>query len=344
MHEEAALALGATRWEVIRLSVLPFARSGIISASMLGLGRALGETMAVATVLSASPVLSAHILDPVGGTFAQNIAAKFGEADELRPGRADRLRPGALRDHPAGQRRGAADHRPPQGVLGGQRMSDTTLTRNARPEPGTPPPGHPPAAPLGPGRHRPGRARRRLPVSAPAPGLTSHIQWGLIALVALRRRLVRRHRPGRGPPPGQGPGRHQPGLGLLPPRRHPAVLADPDDRQQGCGGPRRHLPDPLDERRARPSSPAAASTTPSSARWSRSGIAPARSPCRIGLLTAIYLVEYGRGTLAKAVTFFVDVMTGIPSIVAGLFILSFWILILGFGPPPASPARWRWRS
>jgi phosphate transport system permease protein len=51
----------------------------------------------------------------------------------------------------------------------------------------------------------------------------------------------------------------------------------------------------------------------------------------IGLLTAIYLVEYGRGKLAKAVTFFVDVMTGIPSIVAGLFILAVWIIILGFG-------------
>ncbi|MGC4986340.1 phosphate ABC transporter permease PstA [Streptomyces sp. DT193] len=51
----------------------------------------------------------------------------------------------------------------------------------------------------------------------------------------------------------------------------------------------------------------------------------------IGVLTAIYLVEYGRGGLAKAVTFFVDVMTGIPSIVAGLFVLSFWILILGMG-------------
>ncbi|TXC96229.1 phosphate ABC transporter permease PstA [Streptomyces sp. ISID311] len=52
----------------------------------------------------------------------------------------------------------------------------------------------------------------------------------------------------------------------------------------------------------------------------------------LGLLTAIYLVEYGRGKLSRAVTFFVDVMTGIPSIVAGLFILSVWILILGFGP------------
>lgn len=82
-HEEAALALGATRWEVIRMSVLPFARSGIVSASMLGLGRALGETMAVATVLSASPVLTAHILDPDGGTFAQNIAAKFNEANDF---------------------------------------------------------------------------------------------------------------------------------------------------------------------------------------------------------------------------------------------------------------------
>ncbi|GAA4786876.1 phosphate ABC transporter permease PstA [Streptomyces ziwulingensis] len=51
----------------------------------------------------------------------------------------------------------------------------------------------------------------------------------------------------------------------------------------------------------------------------------------IGVLTAVYLVEYGRGKLAKAVTFFVDVMTGIPSIVAGLFILSVWILILDMG-------------
>ncbi len=51
----------------------------------------------------------------------------------------------------------------------------------------------------------------------------------------------------------------------------------------------------------------------------------------VGLLTAIYLVEYGRGKLATVVTFFVDVMTGVPSIVAGLFILAFWIIILGFG-------------
>ena len=50
----------------------------------------------------------------------------------------------------------------------------------------------------------------------------------------------------------------------------------------------------------------------------------------LALMVAIYLVEYGRGRLAKAVTFFVDVMMGLPSIVAGLFVLSFWILGLGF--------------
>ncbi|MFH8790069.1 phosphate ABC transporter permease subunit PstC [Streptomyces roseoverticillatus] len=83
MHEEAALALGATRWEVIRMAVLPFGRSGVISASMLGLGRALGETMAVATVLSPSFTIGKSLLDPGGGTFAQNIAGSFKESGEI---------------------------------------------------------------------------------------------------------------------------------------------------------------------------------------------------------------------------------------------------------------------
>ena len=77
---EAALALGATRWEAIRLAVLPYSRGGIVGATMLGLGRALGETIAVALVLAASFKVDLHILEPGGNTIAANIATKFGEA------------------------------------------------------------------------------------------------------------------------------------------------------------------------------------------------------------------------------------------------------------------------
>ncbi|MFC4912873.1 phosphate ABC transporter permease subunit PstC [Actinomadura gamaensis] len=79
-HVEAALALGATRWEMIRLSVLPYGRSGVIGAAMLGLGRAMGETIAVAMVLTFVPGINVHILEDGGSTFAANIAKSFGEA------------------------------------------------------------------------------------------------------------------------------------------------------------------------------------------------------------------------------------------------------------------------
>ena len=68
----------------------------------------------------------------------------------------------------------------------------------------------------------------------------------------------------------------------------------------------------------------------------------------LGVLGAIYLVEYGRGRFALTIRFFVDVMTGIPSIVAGLFVLAFWVLIVSpvvqqrpARRSPASPPRWR---
>jgi phosphate transport system permease protein len=81
LHEEAALALGATRWEMITMAVLPFGRPGIISASMLGLGRALGETMAVAMVLSVSAGFNFQLLTSTNpSTIAANIALNFPEA------------------------------------------------------------------------------------------------------------------------------------------------------------------------------------------------------------------------------------------------------------------------
>ena len=81
LHQEAALALGATRWEMIRMAVLPFGRSGIVSAAMLGLGRALGETMAVAMVLSVSGAVTFQLFTPNNpNTIAANIALSFPEA------------------------------------------------------------------------------------------------------------------------------------------------------------------------------------------------------------------------------------------------------------------------
>lgn len=84
LHEEAALALGATRWEMVRMAVLPFGRSGVISASMLGLGRALGETMAVLMILSPGFLYSFFLLKPgQHQSIAANIASKFPEASGL---------------------------------------------------------------------------------------------------------------------------------------------------------------------------------------------------------------------------------------------------------------------
>lgn len=81
LHEEAALALGATRWEMIQMAVLPFARSGMISAAMLGLGRALGETLAVAMVLSPASIVSIFLVTSRNpNTIAGNIALQFPEA------------------------------------------------------------------------------------------------------------------------------------------------------------------------------------------------------------------------------------------------------------------------
>lgn len=79
---EAAYALGATRWEMVRTAVLPVARSGIVAGGMLGLGRALGETMAVAMVLSATPgLISVNLISSENPpTIAAFIASAFPES------------------------------------------------------------------------------------------------------------------------------------------------------------------------------------------------------------------------------------------------------------------------
>ena len=78
-QREAALALGATRWEMIRMAVLSNARAGIVGATILGLGRALGETIAVTMVIGNTPQIAKSLLAP-GYTMASVIANEFAEA------------------------------------------------------------------------------------------------------------------------------------------------------------------------------------------------------------------------------------------------------------------------
>lgn len=81
LHEQAALGLGATRWEMIKIAVIPFGRSGIIAGAMLGLGRALGETMAILMVLSPGLEINLNLIKPgQHQTIAGNIALNFPEA------------------------------------------------------------------------------------------------------------------------------------------------------------------------------------------------------------------------------------------------------------------------
>ena len=78
-QKEAALALGATRWEMIRIAVLPYSRAGIAGASMLGLGRAIGETIAVTLVIGNNPNMPSDIFSQ-GYSLAAVIANEFNEA------------------------------------------------------------------------------------------------------------------------------------------------------------------------------------------------------------------------------------------------------------------------
>lgn len=80
---EGALALGGTRWAIIRDVILPFGRSGIIGATLLGFGRALGETIAVAFVIALTVHANPHVLQRGAGSVAALIVLKFGEASSI---------------------------------------------------------------------------------------------------------------------------------------------------------------------------------------------------------------------------------------------------------------------
>ena len=86
-QKEAAIALGATRWEMIRMAILPYGKSGILGAVILGLGRAIGETMAVTMVIGNTPQISLSLLNPAY-TMPSVIANEFAEATSKLQGAA----------------------------------------------------------------------------------------------------------------------------------------------------------------------------------------------------------------------------------------------------------------
>ncbi len=82
MLRESAYGLGCTTWEVVRFVVLPYTQKGVIGGVMLGLGRALGETMAVTFVIGNSPRITGSLFSP-GSSIASTLANEFGEAADL---------------------------------------------------------------------------------------------------------------------------------------------------------------------------------------------------------------------------------------------------------------------
>ncbi len=147
-EREAALALGASRWQMIRTVVLPFGRGGTIGAVMLGMGRALEETIAVSIILGEAFVISPHILQHGGSTIASLIAINFGSGGKL--GLEDLLMCGFVlfAAHPRGQSHCFGDRQPES-----QRCGSGPVTQLLdRPAPSAPQPPTPQrrASPLRP--------------------------------------------------------------------------------------------------------------------------------------------------------------------------------------------------
>ena len=294
---EAAYALGATKWEMIRLAVLPYGRSGVISAIVLGFGRALGETIAVAMVLSQTNTFFTRFLEPGGNTIAANIAVQFKNAFDV--GRGALIASGLvlfvmtlLVNYLArwiAQRGVIKDDDSAQPVRSPDAASDAD------------------ESPVEAFKHKTINAReahqddvlRATSLTSVAPrrritNLFTSTAVGAAFIVALL-----------------------PLVSIL-----VLVISNGSKRFD-------HTFLNNSMRNVSESDPGGGAYHAILGTLEQAGLATLIA-VPIGVLVAIYLVEYGRGWLARSVTFIVDVMMGLPSIVAGLFILSLWILAFGF--------------
>ena len=268
IDREGAYALGATRWEMIRGVVWPHSQGGVVGAVLLGLGRAMGETIAAALVIGSSPTITSHLFAP-GYSMPSVIANQFGEATGVFRAGADGTRRAAVRVHDHHQRHRPRDRRPVRAAEARCLMAVVTEPRQGRP--------------------------------AGAGGLAAH----------------------------QEPHRHGPdGISFV-------VVIIP-------------LGFVLYTVIAKGASviswsfltsPIPVSVAPADV----GGIGPAVLgtieimalatviAVPLGVLGAIYLNEYGGNNwLSRFIGFMADVMTGVPSIVMGLFIFSIWVLHFGF--------------
>lgn len=298
---EAALALGATRWEMIRMSVLPFGRPGVVSGAMLGLGRALGETLAVTIIVHAAGTgapFDASLFGR-GQTFAARIATG-GDSLFAHPGpfiaaglvlfiltfivnsaaRAVVARAGAPRTSRSDKRAARRNDQSPTPSPATPAASDAPVTSlSPIPTTSTSPPAWRPA----------NLVLRQLKNNAASALVTLCFLIALVPLVWLLWTVISR------------------GWRVL----TASGWWTADQRQtqdwRVAGGGALH---------------AIVGTVEQVALCSLISVP-------IGVLAAVYLVEYGRGRLRSAVTFMVDILTGVPSIVAALFIYTLFIIKFG---------------
>ena len=281
IDKEGAYALGATRWEMIRGAVWPHSQGGVVSAILVGLGRAMGETIAAALVIGSSVQVTSHLFVP-GHSIPAVIANQFGEASGRVPLGPDRPRPVPVRAH---------DHRQPDRPRGRGALRPTQqggLMAAVSDQPTI-------------DLREPGGWRRSknqiMTVLMYLAFVIILIPLGFVLFEVIAKGakaiswqfLTNSTIPPNVMPLGQG-GMGAAVVGTLEITGFAALMAVP-----------------------------------------------------LGILGAVYLNEYGgRSWLAKLVSFMADVMTGVPSIVMGLFIYTIWVIPHGPPGPPASRARSRW--
>jgi phosphate transport system permease protein len=294
---EAAYALGATKWEMIRLAVLPHGRSGVISAIVLGFGRALGETIAVAMVLSQTNTFFTRFLEPGGNTIAANIAVQFKNAFDV--GRGALIASGLVLFVITLLVNYLARWIAQRGVIRDDvRPAKSTAAETAEAADESPLEAFQHKT-INPRDTRQDNALRAASLTSVAPGrrIVDLLARGGVALAFLLAVL--------------------PLISVL-------VLVISNGAKDFNGYYLQHSMRNITESQAGGGAYHAILGT-----LEQVGLATLIA-VPIGVLVAIYLVEYGRGWMARAVTFIVDVMMGLPSIVAGLFVLSLWILAFGF--------------